>query len=114
MRKYKIPSGTSGAVRKSGSLNWKFYITTKTLEFTKCVGTPGGTWWIFRQAGWELRVLPKDVERIRQADPPPPPGVLPVHGGWRPTGYKKPSSFGTTGGKGASRRRNMRAAKRRK
>jgi hypothetical protein len=104
-----VPCGTEVQTRKIGESEWRTHRTKKTNRFPNAAVTEDG-YYLFEHKGWEMKVHPNSVNRsvIETNDPPKNPAV-PVDGP-----PFKPHSFGSTGGKGSSRRRNMRAAKRRK
>lgn len=94
---YSIPAGANCLVRRIGTLDWQPYRTTKINQFHHRRIEDNGGYWLFQQSGggWELKILPVLVRRQK------------------PNKKKRPrGSFGTTRGKGASRRRNQRATKR--
>jgi hypothetical protein len=100
---FRIKAGTRCRVRKKGETDWRDYRTTKGLAFATHGVTANGGLWTFEQGGWELAVSPRLVKG-RGPQPAPPQQQY--------TTFNK-SILGRNG-RGANRRRNMRAAKRRK
>jgi len=92
---FRIKQGTTAKVRRIGESEWKPFKTTRDLGFDEHgIDDNGGTW-TFQMDGWELKVSPCFVdgrEPKKNKDKRRIPGV-----------------FCTFKGKGASRRRNMRA-----
>jgi len=104
-----IPKGTEVLIRKIGESEWRTHHTKQTNRFPKAEVTEDG-FYRFERKGYEMKVHPDRINRSYIETGPAKnkggPGMAPNPG--------KASSFGTTGGKGSSRRRNMRAAKRRR
>lgn len=103
MGRFVIPVGTSCRVRKRGGGDCVSHVTTRPLTFdTHGVASNGGLWTFVVDGEWDLHVSPRFVigrdekqDRTRQQ-----------------YGTFNKSILGRNG-RGASRRRNMRAAKRR-
>jgi len=101
MPEYTITPGTPVFVRRAGESVWTPHRTTRLLSFAfadRQVVDNGGHW-MFAYDGWELKVLPSNV--VGRPPKPSRPG-------------KSSDSFGSSKGRGSSRRRAMRATKSRR
>jgi hypothetical protein len=98
MRKFVVPVGTKCHVRRVGSADWRPFVTKRETGFDSHGIADNGGCWTFETGGWEMKVATCFVI-----------GREPK----TPKTCRSKGAFSTTRGKGASRRRNMRAAKRR-
>ena len=91
-----VPKGTKCHVRRADGSEWTPFVTTRDLTFSRHgVADNGGTW-TFESGGWMMKVATCFVR------------------GRDPKRRDERRAFGAFDkGRGVSRRRNMRAAKRR-
>lgn len=97
MPKFVVPAGVRCHVRRVGSAEWRPHVTKREAGFESHGVADNGGRWTFKKDGWELKLASSLVI------------------GREPKSPKAQQQKGILGrrGKGANRRRNMRAVKRR-
>ena len=104
-----IPRGTEVLIRRLGESEWRTHHTKQTNRFPSAEVTEDG-FYLFERKGYQMKVHPDRINRSYIETGPAKNKSGPATA---PHPHKA-SSFGTTGGKGSSRRRAMRQAKRRR